>query len=118
MRLFETSRQAPLFAVFFCLGILLGIIYSLLYALRYRQNKVLADIIFSLVYGVLFCLCAYIFNSGEIRIYFFVAVLLGFLWERPFVGYFIKKTIDFFAKILYNFKEKPSVKSGWAKLKK
>ncbi len=118
MRLFETSRQAPLFAVFFCLGIFLGVVYGLLYVFRRGRSKVFADIIFSLVYGVGFALCAYFFNSGEIRLYFFVAVFTGFLCERPFIGYFIKKSIDFSAKVLYNFKESPSVKSKWAKLKK
>lgn len=118
MRLFETSRQAPLFAVFFCLGIVLGVVYGLLYALRRGKNKVFADIIFSFAYGISFALCAYFFNSGEIRMYFFVALFLGFLCERPFIGFFIKKTIDFLTKVLYNFKSKPSVRETWAKLKK
>ena len=103
--LFFSTRQAPLFAVFICLGIVLGAIYDIFYIFRKKRKLLLlhlCDILFSLCFFVLTALTAYHFNSGNLEFYFFSGIFLGFCAERASLGKFIKFSIDFFAKILYN----------------
>lgn len=105
MRLFESERQAPLFAVFLCTGVILGIIYDFFYVFRLKRKGIfihISDGIFVLVSFFLTAAAAYIYNSGELRIYFFFGIILGFFAERMTVGSFIKKFIDFSVKIIYN----------------
>lgn len=119
MRLFESARQAPLFAVFFCAGVIAGAVYDVLYVFRRGRKTVhLSDGIFSLCYFVIFAFFAYIFNSGEVHWYFFPAVFSGFCAERVSLGFFIKKLIDFTAKIVYNLGEELDIKSKLGRLKK
>lgn len=118
MRLFESARQAPLFAVFFCVGAVLGLIYDVLYILRKGKTVNLSDILFCICFFVLFSLFAYIFNSGEVHWYFFLAAICGFCAERVSLGFFIKKLIDFIAKIVYNLMEETNIKSKLGRLKK
>lgn len=103
--LFVSTRQAPLFAVFICLGVILGIIYDIFYLFRLKRKGVLihiSDVVFSLIFFVITALTVFLFNSGKLEIYFFLAIFLGFCAERLSLGKFIKIFIDFFSKILYN----------------
>ena len=103
--LFFSTRQAPLFAVFICLGVVLGIIYDIFYIFRIKRKGFLihiSDIIFCLVFFILTALTVSLFNSGTLEIYFFLGIFLGFCSERASLGKFIKISIDFFLKILYN----------------
>ncbi len=105
MKLFESSRQAPLFAVFFCCGILLGIIYDMLYVFRRKRKSAaihISDAVFALCFFVFTALCTLIYNSGKSELYHFFGIVTGFSIERITLGSFIKISIDFFAKILYN----------------
>ena len=105
MRLFETSRQLPLFVVFFCLGVILAIIYDIFYLFRQKRNPVLmgvSDIIFSAVFFVLTAYFIQTFNSGSVKFFMFFAIIFGFTIERLTLGNFIKIFIDFLMKILYN----------------
>ena len=105
MKLFVTSRQAPLFVVFFCLGALLAAIYDIFYLFRYKRTPVLtsiSDIIFSCLFFVLTVYFIQKFNSGSLKIFMFFAIFCGFCIERVTLGFFIKIFIDFFVKILYN----------------
>ncbi len=105
MRLFESSRQAPLFTVFFCLGVILAVVYDVFYLFRHKRNPVLmgiSDIIFSAVFFVLTAYFVQRFNSGNIKIFMFFALVCGFSMARLTLGTFIKIFIDFFMKILYN----------------
>lgn len=121
MRLFESARQAPLFAVFFCVGAVLGAVYDILYVFRKENKKAainISDIFFCLCFFALFALTAWLFNSGEVRWHFFLALFAGFCVERVSLGFFIKKLIDFTAKIVYNLGEKSDIKSKLGRLKK
>lgn len=105
MRLFESSRQAPLFAVFICLGVILGIIYDIFYVFRVKRKPffmAFADILFSAVFFLLTLYFVKTFNSGNLHWFLFFAIFLGFILERLTLGNFIKIFIDFFIKILYN----------------
>lgn len=113
MKLFVTSRQAPLFVVFFCLGVLLGIIYDLFYLFRCRKPPVITgffDIIFSFLAFILTVHFVQFFNSGAIKIFMFFAIFLGFIIERVTLGFFIKIFMDFFMKILYNLYKRLNIK--------
>lgn len=103
--LFVSSNQAPLFAVFICLGIVLGAVYDIFYLFRLNRKGIfihLSDILFSIIFFVLTALTVFLYNSGKLEIYFFFGIFLGFCAERASLGKFIKISIDFFAKILYN----------------
>jgi len=103
MTLFASTRQAPLFAVFFCVGAMLGALYGFFGI--FRKSKaltVISDIIFSLSYLALFCATSYYFNFGKTEAYFYIAIASGFFAERAIIGYFTKKPIYFFATFLYN----------------
>ena len=103
--LFESSRQAPTFLVFVSAGILLGIIYDILYLFRRRRRGILlhlSDAVFAACFFLILALTALAFTSGTLRSYMLLAVLTGFVTARATVGNFIKITIDFFAKIMYN----------------
>ncbi len=105
MKLFESSRQAPLFLIFACCGILLGIIYDILYIFRRRKKSIAlhaADAFFSICFFAFTALCALIYNSGKLEWYYFAGLATGFTLEHFTLGSFIKISIDFFAKILYN----------------
>lgn len=105
MKLFVTSRQLPLFVVFFCLGVVMAIIYDIFYVFRHKRNSVLmgvSDVIFSVVFFVLTAYSIQTFNSGTVKIFMFFALIFGFTLERLTLGFFIKIFIDFFMKILYN----------------
>ena len=105
MKLFETTRQLPLFSVFICLGAVLGIVYDLFYVFRKRRKGILihfSDILFSLIFFLLTASSCQLFNSGKPEIYLFLGIFLGFCIERATLGNFIKISIDFFSKILYN----------------
>jgi hypothetical protein len=105
MNLFETTRQLPLFAVCICSGAILGIIYDIFYLFRRRRKGILlhvSDALFSLVFFLLTSLTVQLFNSGKLEIYLLLGIFLGFCIERATLGNFIKFSIDFFIKILYN----------------
>ncbi len=113
MKLFETSRQAPLFIVFICAGIILGIIYDILYVFRYKRNPfimAIGDILFSAIFFFIMLYFITKFNSGAPKIFMFFAVFLGFCAERFSLGNFIKIFIDFFVKILYNLCRRLNIK--------
>ena len=105
MRLFESSRQAPLFLLFFLLGAVLSAVYDLLYLFR-RGGKTLptvfSDILFVVIVFVSASYCAYAANAGALRWYFLAAALTGFALGRAVWGFFLKKTIDFAADFCYN----------------
>ncbi len=103
--LFESARQAPLFAVFICCGIILGAVYDLFYVFRQKRKGVfvhISDFIFALIFFVTVSVFLMLFNSGKPEFYFFFGIFLGFFAERVTLGYFIKIFIDICAKILYN----------------
>ena len=105
MTLFESARQAPLFAVFICCGAFLGSVYDFLYIFRRNRKPLLlaiSDILFSIVFLVSSGVCTFFFNSGKLEWFFFVGIFLGFLTERITLGKLLKISIDFLAKILYN----------------
>ncbi len=105
MKLFESARQTPLFLVFICLGAVLGIVYDIFYVFRKRRRGIfihLSDILFSLIFFLLTAMTCHLFNSGKLEIYLFSGIFLGFCVERATLGNFIKFSIDFLAKILYN----------------
>lgn len=102
--MFETARQIPLFFSFLLQGVVLGVIYDVLSILRIK-NKLLvaiADILFCICFFALTALFAIKLNFGQMRLYFILAMFLGFLLERISIGFFIKIFIDFWIKILYN----------------
>lgn len=105
MTLFESARQAPLFAVFLCCGMFLGIVYDLLYVFRRKRKALptaLSDVLFSAVFLFSVGICTLYFNSGKLEWFFFLGIFLGFLSERATLGNLLKISIDFLAKILYN----------------
>lgn len=119
MRLFESSRQAPLFLLFICCGILQGLVYDTFYLFRRRRKGVLmhlSDFLFAVFFLVSTAFFAYIGNKGELRWFFFLGILAGFCVERATAGYFIKIFIDFLAGFIYNLYRKLASLGGVKRL--
>ena len=119
MRLFESSRQAPLFLLFICCGILQGLVYDLFYLFRRNRKGVLihiSDLLFSLFFLLSTAFTAYIGNKGELQWFFFLGILVGFYIEISTSGYFIKIFIDFFTGFIYNLYRKLASLGGVKRL--
>ena len=106
--LFETSRQAPLFLLFFCCGTVQGVFYALLYTLRRKGRPVFtitADILFALFFFASSACTLYAGKGGVFRLYQAAALLIGNGAAHFSLGFFLKKVIDFWTRIRYNVYE-------------
>lgn len=113
--------QLYLFGVFILTGFLIGIIFDTFRVLR-KSFKTpdfityLEDILFWVLVGFLMMYSIFTFNNGELRIFIFLAIIMGFftyilLFSRTFILInvstilFIKKIVLYIFKItLYPFK--------------
>lgn len=92
-------NQAYLFVMFILNGILVGILFDIFRILR-KSFKTpdlityLEDIIFWIIAGLLTLYSIFKFNNGEIRIYIFVAIIVGVLmYMMTLSKYFIKLNV-------------------------
>ena len=76
-------NQAHLFLIFLLNGISIGLLFDFFRILRKSFNTkdfmtYIEDVCFWLLTGLLILYFIFIFNNGEIRIYMFVSIILGF----------------------------------------
>lgn len=90
------TNQAYIFIIFVMVGIIVGIIFDFFRILR-KSFKTkdfvtyIEDIVFCILTGLILLYSIFKFNSGEIRIYMFLGVLIGCsLYMLTISKYFIK----------------------------
>ncbi len=111
------TAQAYLFLIFTLVGILIGLLFDFFRILRkiFKTNNIITyieDIIFWILTGILILYSIYYFNNGEIRLYMFLGIILGFLSYIftiskyiisffVYISKFIKKIINFIFSLIF-----------------
>lgn len=112
--------------VFIITGIIIGVLFDIFRIIR-RSFKTadfityIEDILFWILTGLILLFMIFTFNNGEIRIYIFVGLILGFITylltvSRYFIKIcimilkFIKKILYFPIRVLFNFMKKYIIK--------
>ena len=96
------TGQAIIFLIFITIGIIIGIVFDIFRIFRKTFNTpdivtYIEDIIFWLLTGLIIIYSIFVFNNGEIRLYMFLAVILGCL---IYMLLFSKFIINICVKIL------------------
>ena len=78
------TNQAYLFLIFTLNGIIIGILFDAFRILRrtFKTNDVityLQDLIFWILAGISVLYFIFEFNNGELRMYIFIAIILGLI---------------------------------------
>lgn len=103
------ENQAYLFGIFVINGILIGLLFDFFRILRksFKTNDFITyveDIVFWILTGIILLYSIFLFNNGEIRLFMFIAVLLGLIiYMLSISTYIIKvnvKIINFFKTII------------------
>lgn len=93
------ENQAYLFGIFIINGILIGLLFDFFRILRksFKTNDFityLEDILFWILAGIILLYSIFIFNNGEIRLFMFIAVLLGIIiYIMSISSYIIKLNV-------------------------
>ena len=93
------ENQAYLFGIFIINGILIGLLFDFFRILRksFKTNDFityLEDILFWILTGIILLYSIFIFNNGEIRLFMFLAVLLGIIiYIMSISSYIIKLNV-------------------------
>lgn len=104
-------NQSYLFAIFMINGIIIGILFDIFRILRktIKTNDIFTyveDIIFWILTGATILYSAFVFNNGEIRLFMFLAIILGcFIYMVLLSSKVIKinvTIINFIKQILIN----------------
>lgn len=104
-------NQSYLFAIFMINGIIIGILFDIFRILRktIKTNDIFTyveDIIFWILTGATILYSAFVFNDGEIRLFMFLAIILGcFIYMVLLSSKVIKinvTIINFIKQILIN----------------
>ncbi len=105
------TNQAYTFIIFVIVGIVIGIIFDFFRILRksIKTNDVftyIEDILFCITTGIILLYSIFKFNSGEIRIYMFLGIILGCLIYMITISqYFIKINVFIVKKIIVFLKK-------------
>lgn len=90
------ENQLELFLIFITNGIIIGILFDIFRVLRktFKTNDIvtyLEDILFWILTGIIILYSIFTFNSGEIRLFMFLAICIGAtIYLFLFSSYFIK----------------------------
>lgn len=103
------ENQACLFGIFIINGILIGLLFDFFRILRksFKTNDFITyveDVLFWILAGIILLYSIFVFNDGEIRLFMFLAVLIGIIiYILSISSYIIKinvKIINFFKMII------------------
>lgn len=102
--LFETLKQSYIFLGTIYFGLLTGIIKNAINLIikTFKNNKVITfilDLVFMLIFSIMFIFCINIVNFGEFRIYLLLGYICGFVLELKTLGFLV----DFVLKKIYTF---------------
>ncbi len=103
------ENQACLFGIFIINGILIGLLFDFFRILRksFKTNDFITyveDVLFWILAGIILLYSIFVFNDGEIRLFMFLAVLIGIIiYILSISSYIIKinvKIINCFKMII------------------
>ena len=103
------ENQAYLFGIFIINGILIGLLFDFFRILRksFKTNDFITyieDVLFWILTGIILIYSIFVFNNGEIRLFMFLAVILGIIiYILSISSYIIKinvKIINYFKIII------------------
>ena len=107
------TNQAILFLIFILIGIIIGFLFDIFRVLRKTFNTpdivtYIEDVIFWIIAGFIMLYAIFTFNNGEIRLYMFLAIVLGCIIYMLLLSKFIinisvkilNQTIKIFKKIV------------------
>ena len=101
------ANQAYTFIIFVAVGIIIGIVFDIFRILR-KSFKTkdsityIQDIIFCIITGLILIYSIFKFNSGEIRIYMLLGVVIGcILYMLTISKYIIKISVIILKKIAH-----------------
>ena len=89
-------NQAFIFIIFIVIGVVIGILFDIFRVLRKIFKTVdfityIEDALFWILTGLIILYSIFVYNNGEIRLFMFVAILIGLLLYILFVSKFILK---------------------------
>ena len=92
------TNQAYLFLTFIINGILIGLLFDFFRILRktFKTKDLITyiqDIIFWILTGFIILYSTFTFNNGEIRIFMFIAILLGVVFYMMLISSYVIKVI-------------------------
>lgn len=92
------TNQAYLFLIFIINGILIGLLFDFFRILRktFKTKDLITyiqDIIFWILTGFIILYSTFTFNNGEIRIFMFIAILLGVVFYMMLISSYVIKVI-------------------------
>ena len=90
------TNQAYLFLIFILNGILIGLLFDFFRILRksFKTKDIITyiqDIIFWILTGFIILYSTFTFNNGEIRIFMFIAILLGIIFYMTLISSYVIK---------------------------
>ena len=90
------SNQANLFLIFAINGVIIGLLFDIFRILRksFKTSDIITvieDILFWIITGIILLYSIFVFNNGEIRLYMFLAIILGALLYMLLLSRYIIK---------------------------
>ena len=90
------TNQAYLFLIFIINGIIIGVLFDFFRILRktIKTKDIITyfqDILFWLLTGFIILYSTFTFNNGEIRIFMFIAILIGVIFYMTLVSSYVIK---------------------------
>lgn len=105
------TNQAYLFLIFIASGVLIGLLFDLFRILRktFKTSDIITyieDLLFWVLTGIIILYFIFVFNNGEIRLFMFLAIVIGtIIYMLLFSSYVIKVSV-----IIINFSKKTLAK--------
>ena len=103
------TNQAYLFLIFIINGVIIGVLFDFFRILRktFKTKDIITyvqDILFWILTGFIILYSTFTFNNGEIRIFMFIAILIGVILYMTLISSYIIKInitiIDFIKNII------------------
>ena len=90
------TNQAYLFLIFIINGIIIGVLFDFFRILRKTIKTkdaitYIQDILFWILTGFIVLYSTFTFNSGEIRIFMFIAILIGVIFYMTLISSYVIK---------------------------
>lgn len=119
MVLNKLENQLHIFLIFILSGFLIGLVFDFFRILRksFKTKDLityLEDFLFWIISGLILLFCIFKFNNGELRLYIFIGISIGFalyilLFSKPFIKInlyiinILKKTLHYTIVVPINF---------------
>ena len=105
------TNQAYLFLIFIINGIIIGLLFDFFRILRksFKTKDIITyiqDVLFWILTGFIILYSTFTFNNGEIRIFMFIAILIGIVFYMTLISTYIIKINVKFINLIKNILQK------------